>query len=62
MAWAQKLIGHKWVSNLGNDTKKIEQGSLHSLLDVDFGRKNLLGLKHIKIVSWHEWFGHFDPC
>ena len=22
MAWAQKLIGHKWVSNLGNDTKK----------------------------------------
>ena len=54
MAWAQKLIGHKWVSNLGNDTKKIEQGSLHSLLDVDFERKKFLGLKYIKIVSWHE--------
>ena len=56
MAWAQKLIGHKWVSNLGNDTKKINQGSLHSLLDVDFGRRSI-GVKiYQKIVSWHEYF------
>ena len=61
MAWAQKLIGHKWVSNLGNDTKKSTKVHYILCLMLILG-EDLLGSKYIKIVSWPEQFGTLQSC